>query len=85
MYANEEFDISDLPVVPYLTYVPYRFVWAEHKNFSRQMGEDGIERPWRLPFHGSNYWQAEAMQQCLYRSKRYGLEWLMANDVNEYL
>jgi len=25
------------------------------------------------------------MQQCLYRVKRYGLEWLMTNDVDEYL
>jgi hypothetical protein len=84
-YVNEEFDISDLPVAPYLTYVPYRFVWEEHKNYSRQVGKDGIERPWNLEYNGDNFWQVEAMQQCLYRLKRYGLEWLMTNDIDEYL
>jgi hypothetical protein len=49
------------------------------------MGEDGIERPWDLQYKGDNFWQVEAMQQCLYRSKRYGLEWLMTNDIDEYL
>ncbi len=84
-FANEEFNITDLPQAEDVTYVPYRYVWAEHIHHSRVEDENGVVQPWRLPFGGDNFWQVQAMQQCLYRVKRYGLEWLMTNDVDEYL
>ncbi len=85
-FHNEEFNITDLPLAPDVTYIPYRFVWTEHKNYSRMKDEKSGEiKPWRLAYNGRDFWQVSAMQQCLYRLKRYGLDWLMANDIDEYL
>lgn len=85
LYANEEFNITDLPQASDVTYVPYRFVWQEHINHSRVEDENGVVKHWRLPIAGSDYWQPQSMQQCLYRAKRYGLDWIMTNDIDEYL
>lgn len=84
-YSNEPFNITDLPILPYVTYVPYRFVYAEHANKTRVTNTDGKVTQWEIPFDGDNFWQQDVQQQCLYRSKRYGLDWLMTNDLDEYL
>lgn len=84
-YSNEPFNISDLPTRSYVTYVPYRFVYAEHANKTRVTNTNGKVTHWNLPFDGDNFWQQDVEQQCLYRSKRYGFNWLMTNDVDEYL
>lgn len=85
MYTNEPFNISDLPYLPYVTYVPYRFVYADHARNTRVTNEDGNVTHWSVPYNGDHFWQQDVQQQCLYRSKRYGLNWLMTNDIDEYL
>jgi hypothetical protein len=65
--------------------VPYRFVYAEHAHKTRVTNPDGKVTHWDVPFDGDNFWQQDVQQQCLYRAKRHGLDWLMTNDVDEYL
>lgn len=84
-YINEVFNITDLPMASDVTYVPYRFVWSDHHNKSRWNYGNGVVGPWKFRRNGHSFWQPTAMQQCLYRSKRYGLDWIMANDIDEYL
>jgi len=77
-YVNEEvFNISDLPQTEYITYVPYPFTMEGRKQLV-----GGDVRPRHMLGH---VFQTEAQQQCLYRAKRYGLDWIMTNDLDEYL
>jgi len=77
-YVNEEmFNISDLPQTDYITYVPYPFTMVGRKPIV-----GGNVRP---PRELGHVFQQEAQQQCLYRAKRHGLDWIMTNDLDEYL
>ena len=70
IYSNEPFKISDLPTRSYATYVPHRFVYAEHANKTRVTNTNGKVTNWNLLFDGDNFWQQDVQHQCLYRSDR---------------
>ena len=74
VFVNEKWDISQLPVADDITYVPYNFNWNEHKKYS------GIKL-WR---DGDWFWQVQAYNQCLYRAKQYGIQWITTHDTDEY-
>lgn len=60
---------------PYVTYLPYNFVWKDHESSSKS---------YRLPPR-EIFWQ-EAMQlRCLYHAKRLGMKWVTTTDVDEYI
>lgn len=84
-YVNEKFDLSQLPMFSDVTYVPYNFVWMDHFDKSRTKGKRGKVEHWNLPRIGHDFWQEDAQLQCLYRAKKYGLKWIMTNDIDEYL
>jgi hypothetical protein len=75
IYLNEPFDIHDLPNVSDVTYIPYNYVWRDHLANAR----------YKAPFNGENFWQTTAQNQCLYMTKRYGLDWITTTDVDEYI
>jgi hypothetical protein len=85
MYLSEEFNISDLPVSDDITYIPYNYVWKDHKNFSDGALKGGGRGPLKLSFGGSNLWQPDQQINCLYHLKRMGLKWFVTADVDEYL
>jgi hypothetical protein len=75
LFLNEPFDIQDLPQADDITYVPYNFAWRDHANHSALEPD----------FFGANFWQTTAQNQCLYRLKRYGLDWFTTLDLDEYI
>jgi hypothetical protein len=75
LFLNEPFDIHDLPQANDITYVPYNFAWRDHANHSAIQPTS-----W-----GANFWQTTAQNQCLYRLKRYGLDWFTTLDLDEYI
>ena len=78
IYVNEEFDnATGLYEWDNVRYVPYRYVWsAEHWDYAHGF---------KAAYGGDDFWKTSASQQCLYLAKRYGLDWLLVADSDEYL
>ena len=77
VFVNEPFDLKRLPVVPDdVTFIPYNYTWRDHgMNHST----------FRAYRNGNNFWQSPALNQCLYKAKRYGVEWFITTDTDEYV
>jgi hypothetical protein len=79
IFLNEPFDIHDLPNASDVTYIPYNYVWRDH--WGAQRGNTTF----RAPYGGTDFWQTPSQSQCLYMTKRYGLDWFTTTDVDEYI
>ena len=66
-----------LPLWEDVTYIPYNYNWAEHRNKTRTS--------FRPPYKGNDYWHTTQMHQCLYKAKRSGMDWVTSTDLDEYI
>ena len=64
---------TNILMLPYVTYIPYNFVWRDHWAHSS----------FRAPFH--NFWQVAMQHQCIFRAKRHKLKWVTTTDIDEYI
>jgi hypothetical protein len=74
VYINEPADhLRDLPQREYVTYIPNNYNWGDHKMHSKyKLRED-------------HFFQTAMQMQCIYRAKRYKLDWVATTDVDEYI
>jgi hypothetical protein len=74
VYINEPWNTSwSLPQRPYVTYVPYNDNWDELRH--------GLKRS----MFDYAYFQEAHNNECLFRGRQYGVEWMVMLDVDEYI
>jgi hypothetical protein len=74
-FINNEVDPAYLPQLPDVTYVPYNYRWINHQQSSTYLPA----------YDGASVWQVSMQNQCLWRLKRYGVDWFLTTDVDEYI
>ena len=73
IFMNERWNLEGLPQLPHITYVPYNFYMGDHilgANISRFRVID---------------WQVPMQMRCLWKAKKYGLDWIITTDSDEYI
>jgi hypothetical protein len=74
VYINEPWNTSwSLPQRPYVTYVPYDDHW------------DDLRRGMKRSMFDYAYFQEAQNNECLFRGRQYGVEWMVMLDVDEYI
>ncbi|VEU41049.1 unnamed protein product [Pseudo-nitzschia multistriata] len=78
VYVNEEWNLSGLFNQSYITYIPFNFNWAENNHSSH------------FPHHYIDVKKNEISQEpaqsaCIYNARKYGYDWIITTDVDEYV
>jgi hypothetical protein len=75
VYINERWDVTGLYNYSDITYVPFDLYWPDHASY------------FALPYRNSQpkLSQEPASWHCLYTAKKYGYDWIVTTDVDEYI